>query len=67
MKNPRATGIKVFSQEFMTFSTSNNARVLAAVPSGVLPPMGLTEFTSVSPLYNNSISLCHCLPKISLA
>jgi len=54
-------------QELMTFSTSNNARVLAAVPSGVLPPMGLPEFASVSPLYNNSNSLCHCLPKISLA
>lgn len=51
----------------MTFSTSNNARVLAAVPSGVFPPMGFSAFTSVSPLYSNSISLCHCLPNISLA
>lgn len=54
-------------QEFITFSTSKSARVLAAVPSGVVPPMGFLGFGSVSPLYSSSINLCHCLPNISLA
>jgi len=39
--NPTARKNEGLYQEFMTFSTSNSARVLAAVPSGVLPPMGL--------------------------
>ena len=67
MKDLRVEGRMVRDQEFITLSTSNNARVLAAVPSGVVPPMGFLEFASVSPLYSNSISLCHCFPKISLA